>query len=228
MLIGDDGNDRLLGHGGNDRLEGGRGADTLNGGAGDDTLIGGDDQLDLRDVIYGGAGNDVIDGGYGNDLIYGQEGNDTLEGGWGADEVIGQDGDDVLNGGVYSDLVFGGAGRDFVNGGFGHDRINGGSGADIFYHLGIADHGSDWIQDYSAAEGDVLLFGQPGALPGQFQINYAHTTDAQGERSGDDTLAEAFVIYRPTGQIIWALVDGAAQDEILLRVAGSDVVYDLL
>ncbi|WP_417818619.1 M10 family metallopeptidase C-terminal domain-containing protein [Tritonibacter scottomollicae] len=226
MLLGDDGNDRLLGQGGHDRLEGGRGADTLNGGDGDDTILGGDDALDLRDLIYAGAGNDVVDGGHGNDLIYGQAGDDTLDGGWGADEVIGQGGDDVLNGGVYSDLVYGGTGRDFVNGGFGHDRINGGAGADLFYHLGIADHGSDWIQDYSAAEGDVLLFGQSNVRPEQFQINYAHTADAAGERSGADDVAEAFVIYRPTGQIIWALVDGSGQDEITLRLAGID--YDLL
>ena len=132
----------------------------------------------------------------------------------------------MLNGGVYSDLVYGGTGRDFVNGGFGHDRINGGAGADLFYHLGIADHGSDWIQDYSATEGDVLLFGQSNARPEQFQINYAHTADAAGERSGADDVAEAFVIYRPTGQIIWALVDGSGQDEITLRLAGID--YDLL
>jgi hypothetical protein len=31
-------------------------------------------------------------------------------------------------------------------------------------------------------------------------------------------VAEAFVIYRPTGQIIWALVDGAAQPSLNVRV----------
>ncbi|SER11138.1 hypothetical protein SAMN04488092_1322, partial [Thalassovita taeanensis] len=37
---------------------------------------------------------------------------------------------------------------------------------------------------------------------------------------------EAFIIYRPTGQIMWALVDGAAQEELNLLIAG--VEYDLL
>lgn len=227
VLLGLDGNDRLVGNGGNDSLEGGKGADTLNGGAGNDTIVGGDSADDLRDVIFGGTGHDVIDGGYGNDLIYGQEGNDTIEGGWGADEVIGQEGDDVLNGAVYSDQVFGGDGSDFVNGGFGHDRINGGADDDVFYHLGVANHGSDWIQDYTAVDGDVLLFGQANASRGQFQVNYTHTENEAGERSGADDVAEAFVIYRPTGQIIWALVDGEGQDDIWLRIAGSDTLYDL-
>ncbi len=222
-IYGYDGNDRLLGWDGDDYLEGGNGSDTLNGGNGNDTIIGGTYADDLRDVVYAGAGDDVIDGGFGNDLLYGQAGNDTITGGWGVDELIGQDGNDVLNGAVYSDLVFGGADDDFVNGGFGHDRINGGSGADVFYH-----HGSDWIQDYTAADGDVLLFGQPGAEADEFQINYAHTADEFGERSGDDNVAEAFVIYRPTEQIIWALVDGEGQDDILMRIAGDAAVYDLV
>jgi hypothetical protein len=36
---------------------------------------------------------------------------------------------------------------------------------------------------------------------------------------------EAFVIYRPTCQILWALIDGDGQSEINLRI-GADV-YDL-
>ena len=39
-------------------------------------------------------------------------------------------------------------------------------------------------------------------------------------------MAEAFVIYRPTGQIIWALVDGDAQAQINLMIQGQS--YDLL
>ena len=69
--------------------------------------------------------------------------------------VIGGVGDDVLTGSALSDEIFGGDGNDFVNGGFGHDRVNGGDDGDRFFHIGVADHGSDWIQDYDAAEGDV-------------------------------------------------------------------------
>ena len=225
-ISGLSGNDRLLGEDGDDILYGGDGNDTLNGGPGDDIIVGGDSAADLRDVIYGGAGHDNIDAGYGNDLIYGQDGNDTLSGGFGADDLQGQNGNDVITGGAFSDLIYGGAGDDFVNGGFGYDRINGGAGADKFFHLGIADHGSDWIQDYTAAEGDVLRFGIASVVADDFLVNFAHTSNAEGERSGQDDIAEGFVIYRPTGQIIWALVDGAGQDQINLKIGGE--VFDLL
>jgi len=221
-----DGNDRILGLEGDDSLLGGDGRDRINGGSGDDYILGGETEADLRDIIFAGDGNDRVDAGYGNDLVYGQGGNDTIAGGFGADDLQGQDGDDVITGSAYADLIFGGAGNDFVNGGFGHDLINGGSGADKFYHLGILDHGSDWVQDYNAAEGDVLLFGDPGATADDFQINLAHTANAAGERSGDDDVQEAFVIYKPTGQIVWALVDGGGQDEINLQI-GADT-FDLL
>lgn len=98
--------------------------------------------------------------------------------------------------------------------------MNGGSGADRFFHLGVADHGSDWIQEYNAAEGDVLVFGQ-AATRDQFQVNFTETANA-----GVAGVEEAFVVYRPTGQIMWALVDGAGQDSLNLLVGG--VQYDLM
>ncbi|WP_371157977.1 hypothetical protein [Jannaschia sp. 2305UL9-9] len=220
VIRGLGGADLLRGFAGDDTLEGGDGADTLDGGAGDDLLRGGTSEADLSDVIFGGAGNDSIEGGYGNDALNGGEGHDTIAGGFGVDTVIGNGGDDVLTGSAFSDLMFGGDGMDFVNGGFGSDRVNGGAGADRFYHLGVLGHGSDWIQDYSAAEGDILVFGGT-ATAAQFQINRANTAEA-----GADGVDEAFVIYRPTGQIIWALVDGMGQDEIILRAGGVET--DLL
>ena len=144
-----------------------------------------------------------------------------LEGGAGADELLGQLGDDVITGSAWSDLIYGGEGNDFINGGFGSDRVNGGTGADRFYHLGIPDHGSDWIQDYTSTEGDSLLWGGGPDSPQNFQVNFAETPNA-----GTSGVAEAFVIYLPTDQIIWALVDGAAQDQINIRIAGN--VFDLM
>jgi Ca2+-binding RTX toxin-like protein len=110
---------------------------------------------------------------------------------------------------------------DYLNGGFGYDRLNGGAGADTFFHLGVFDHGSDWVQDYAAAEDDVLATGIAGATASQFQVNFATTAGA-----GAAGVAEAFVIYRPTGQILWALVDGAGQGQINLQIGGQ--VFDLL
>lgn len=215
------GNDLVYGGDGNDTINGGDGTDTLDGGAGDDFLYGGSSAADLRDVIYGGDGNDHIDGGYGNDALNGGAGNDTILGGFGADTLVGNQGSDRISGGAGADEIHGGPGDDWINGGFGHDRLNGGAGADIFYHEGVADHGSDWIQDYRGADGDVLSIAIAGATRGQFQINYNLTPGA-----GMATVAEAFVIYRPTGQILFALVDGDAQDSILLQAGGQR--WDLL
>ncbi|UWQ19695.1 calcium-binding protein (plasmid) [Jannaschia sp. M317] len=202
-------------------FQGDDGSDRLIGGLGNDTLLGGreGDADDLRDVIFGGAGDDSIDGGYGNDELRGDAGNDQIAGGFGADTVIGGTGNDTLTGSAFGDVIFGGDGMDFVNGGFGSDRVNGGADADSFFHLGIADHGSDWIQDYNAADGDVLVYGG-NATRDQFQINVTTTPTA-----GADDVQEAFVIYRPTGQILWALVDGDGQAEINLRLNGQ--VFDL-
>lgn len=213
--------DSLFGGNGDDALHGSAGNDTLNGGDGNDTLIGGTTTADLRDLIYGGDGNDSIDGGYGNDELRGDAGNDQIEGGFGADTLIGGAGNDSLSGSALGDQLFGGDGDDFINGGFGFDRLNGGAGADRFYHLGVAGHGSDWIQDYSSAQNDTLVFGNAAATPSQFQINWASTPNA-----GDAGMQEAFVIYRPTGQTIWALVDGAANDHIWLQIGGA--AYDLM
>ena len=57
-------------------------------------------------------------------------------------------------------------------------------------------------------------------------MNFAHTANDAGERSGDDAVQEAFVIYRPTEQIIWALVDGEGQSSINLQIGGE--TFDLL
>ncbi len=228
-LIGGELDDYLHGGegdaGGNNYMQAMAGRDTLIGAEGDDTLIGGQSEFDLRDELFGQGGHDSVDGGYGNDLIYGGTGDDTLNGGFGTDFIAGQQGGDQISGGALSDEIFGNDGDDFLNGGFGYDRLNGGTGADRFFHLGVADHGSDWVQDYDAAEGDVLVFGQ-AATADQFQINLAHTAMPGGERSGDDDVQEAFVIYRPTGQIMWALVDGERQSSINLQIGGE--VFDLL
>ncbi len=220
-MIGTPGNDRLAGLDGDDRIEGRDGADTLNGGAGDDFIYGGATSADLRDVIYGGDGRDRIDGGHGNDEAHGGAGDDTVIGDFGADTLIGNAGNDSLSGGAMSDALFGNAGDDTLNGGFGHDRLNGGAGADRFFHTGVAGHGSDWIQDYSAAEGDLLVSGIAGATRAQFQVNIANTPGA-----GAAGVQEAFVIYIPTRQILWALVDGAGQESLNLQIGGQ--VYDLL
>ncbi|PYE82161.1 hypothetical protein DFP88_1051, partial [Pseudoroseicyclus aestuarii] len=74
-----------------------------------------------------------------------------------------------------------------------------------------------WVQDYSSAEGDRLVWGRGEAAgAARFQVNYADTPGA-----GAAGTAEAFVIDKATGQILWALVDGA--DETIRVQVGTDV-----
>ncbi|MDO8327913.1 MAG: calcium-binding protein [Cypionkella sp.] len=221
VISGLEGADILRGGEGHDTLRGGEGGDTLNGGAGNDSLSGGDSFADLRDVIYGGDGDDRIEGGYGNDQGFAGLGNDVLDGGFGADELYGQEGNDLLTGGAFSDALLGGEGNDLLNGGFGHDRLNGGLGADRFYHLGIRDHGSDWIQDYAAVQGDTLVSGIARAQRSDFEVRFA-----TGAGVGQAGVQEAYIVYLPSRQILWALVDGAAQTEINLMIGAQ--TFDLL
>lgn len=202
-LTGGEGDDILRGGAGNDTLDGSDGADTIDGGAGNDLIRGGATSADLRDVIFGGDGNDTIDGGYGNDSLRGDAGNDQIAGGFGADTVIGGGGNDTLTGSAFGDLLFGG------------------DGADEFFHLGVANHGSDWVQDFSHREGDSLVFGNSDAAASQFQLNLATTPGA-----GEANIQEVFVIYKPTSQIIWALVDGGNARSINLEIGGD--VFDLM
>jgi len=108
-------------------------------------------------------------------------------------------------------VLFGGEGADFLNGGFGFDRLNGGAGSDRFYHAGVRGHGTDWVQDYQASENDVLVFAGD-ANAGDFHLAISTTPGA-----GSDTVAEVFVTHVPTLQILWALVDDAAQDTLVIR-----------
>jgi serralysin len=189
----------ILGSNSNERLEGSDSADQLLAYLGDDTLNAGAGS----DTIDAGPGDDFVFAGPGNDQVFGREGNDNLLGGTGADRIFGDDGDDILTGSSRADALFGGNGDDFLNGGWGHDVLTGGAGADRFYHEGILGHGSDWITDYYAPEGDVLMFGGANAKASDFIVQYAETPDA-----GESGVDEAFVTYIPTGQILWAIVDG--------------------
>lgn len=203
---------------GTDTIDGGTGGDLILGSAGDNLLIGGPEDVDQADRVYGRGGDDTLQGGAGNDLLSGDGGADSLMGGTGADTLMGGEGDDILSGGSLSDLIFGGDGMDFINGGTGSDRINTGAGADRVFHAGTVNHGSDWIQDFTDEDALVAV---DSALATDFQINFANTAGA-----GDEGVEEAFVIYRPTGQIFWALVDGGGLNAITLRI--DEVEYDLL
>ena len=217
-----DGNDRIEGTRLSDNISGGSGSDYLIGGPGNDTIFGNGfgSHKDGGDYIFGGGGDDYVFGNSGNDSIRGDSGNDTLSSGSGADTLLGGLGDDVMSGGGLGDLLLGGDGQDFLNGGYGFDQLIGGGGADSFFHHGKLGHGTDWIKDYSSVEGDTLIFGSI-AKKSDFNVTYAHATSA-----GSVAVPEAFIIYRPTGQIVWAIVDGF--DEAYFSISASGNTFDIL
>lgn len=88
VVVGTDGDDRLIGGSGSDLLCGGDGDDILTGGSGHDAMYGegGDDQLTA------GSGDDSLDGGVGTDALSGGSGDDLLLGG---ERVLEGSGDDL-------------------------------------------------------------------------------------------------------------------------------------
>ena len=216
-LHGGGGDDDLNAGGGNDLVEGGNGRDTIYGGAGDDELYG-DDALttsgsstDYDDLIFGGDGNDVIWGGRGNDELHGGAGNDSIAGNGGVDKLYGDDGDDFLNGGLSG------------------DELTGGTGADTFFHSASPNHVAKWVLDYSAAEDDVLLFkSEAGVTISDFNLVTGH-----GNNRGDANIEDVFIRYFPNvgvdnNGIIWAISDGVAMDEIIMRFSHSGQEIDLI
>lgn len=157
--------DQAWGGAGNDTLaSGGQGNATLGGGSGDDLI---DTRAGGRNVIWGGDGNDTIltgegsdtaGGGDGHDLMEGSAATDVLTGGTGADTLRGHGGDDRLAGGTGRDVIDGGDGNDTIFAGPGNDRLWGGTGADRFEFW--RGHGQNRIEDFDAAEGDILALGQ--------------------------------------------------------------------
>ncbi len=125
-LIGGDGDDSLYGESDNDVLRGLDGEDELSGEAGDDTIDGGADD----DMIFGGLGNDMLYGGSGNDLVNGGLNNDSVKAGTGDDTVIGGDGNDTVNGQAGNDMLIGDSGSDVIYGGRGDDTLEGGGRGD--------------------------------------------------------------------------------------------------
>ncbi len=234
-FLGNDGADSLEGRLGDDRMFGGAGRDTLRGGNGHDTLDGGTEG-DLifgnlgNDQLLGGLGNDSLLGGNGFDRLYGGDGNDQISGGSGFGTMFGGGGDDLLTGGHGRDLVYGGSGADVLragggddtlDGGLGVDTLTGGSGADEFRHAGTGGQGSDWITDFSNAEGDHLVFGIAGAVKADFSVTFVAVAGA-----GSAGVAEAYVTYLPLDRLIWLLVDGAGEAAILLHSSMNS--FDLL
>ncbi len=209
LLVGGEGNDRLVaggglatlhGDAGDDTLVGGTRADLLLGGAGDDTL----DGLAGNDTLDGGAGIDVLRGGDGDDTLLGGTENDTLFGGTGADRLEGQEGDDTLFGGLGADTLEGGVGDDTLEGNLGADTLRGGAGQDWL------SGGDDADQLFGGADDDVLL-GEDGSD----ELWGDHGEDILFGGGGNDILH---------GGDQNDLLDGGANNDTLFGDLGADLL----
>ena len=100
------------------------------------------------DTFNGGNSKDTLDASASTQTIVTDGGN-----GNGDDTLIGRKGDDVMLGSAGDDLLQGGSADDTLIGGDGNNTLFGGLGADTFV-TGLG--GVDIIQDFNAAEGDVI------------------------------------------------------------------------
>jgi serralysin len=184
VLNGNDGVDYLYGGAGTDQVNGGAGNDHFydDDGMSGDVYTGGTG-INVLNYTTGGtfdftaAGADTYDsnvtwvkfeGGAATvtglatvDRFSGSSSADTLNGGGGDDWLKGGDGSDAINGGDGGDRLQGDAGDDTLDGGTGADTYEGGSGADRFVIRNIAQGaygGVDSILDFSAAQGDKIVF----------------------------------------------------------------------
>jgi Ca2+-binding RTX toxin-like protein len=220
VLLGNDGNDRLLGGRFNDILEGGNGDDYLQGSAGRDLLRGGAGNDVLRgqgsaDTLFGGAGNDELQGGTSHDQLFGEDGNDSL---------TGESGRDLLSGGFGNDLVQGGDDRDTLGGDLGDDTIDGGDGPSYLREEADADF------TLSRSGADVVTTGLgTDTRTGSFVAAYliggpsGNTIDASGFTDrvtilgggGNDSII---------GSRAQDVIDGGDGDDTILAGGGRDAV----
>lgn len=240
-LLGNRRGNLVAGLAGDDKLNGRAGADTLFGGAGNDVLAGGKD----GDVLAGGSGADLLNGGGGLDwadysgsavglavslarpaLNTGEAAGDryrkveALRGSAQADQLHGDAAANRIEGGGGDDRLFGREGDDWLFGGLGADQLTGGTGADRFVLRSLAEAG-DRVLDYSAAEGDLLDLTGSGVQRADLDLRWQVVAGA-----GKAGVAEALILHRPSGQVLFTLVDAAGANDIFLRLGST--TYDLV
>lgn len=239
----------LFGSAHGDRLYAGAIATTLTGGGGADTLYG----AAAADMLYGGDGNDILSGGGGGDRLDGGAGYDWCDysaskagvvadlltpaastgdaardsyfhieawrGSAFADRLYGDNLSNRLDGGAGNDRLHGRAGADLLEGGSGTDTLTGGYGVDQFILRRLSD-GADLVTDYSAEDGDTLVLAVSGLAVEDIQLRLVALPGI-----GASDLSEAQILYRPTGQVLFTLQDGATMADVFVRVGAA--TYDL-
>lgn len=153
-----------------------------------------------NDNMYSGSGANRLDGGADSDLISYERSTagvsvnltaQTATGGWATGDVLtaferaegsafadtlrGSGDVNHLFGGGGTDVIYGEGGADRLWGDAGYDQMWGGSGADVFIFASTLDSpyssGSDWIRDFSRAQGDKISIGSIDANWGLSGLN---------------------------------------------------------
>ena len=224
MLDGAGGDDVLWGSAFADTLIGGEGADVFRGGAGADSMVGGAGVdifvvNDLGDVIteLAGGGFDTayitVDnyvlpdsgGAFAANLevAYLAGTAVALNGSSSAENMVANPtAGSVLAGLGGNDILYGSNFADTLTGGIGSDQLNGYGGADLFRFF-EAVWGNDWVLDFSAAQGDKLVFGAASGVTSFGQL-------VQGTQDG-------WLLLSFGGNSIWLY--GAAS------ITAADVVF---
>ena len=104
-----------------------------------------------------GGGNPGTTGTANPDTLFADANGGTIAAGDGNDTVFGNVAADIIYGNRNDDFLYGGGGNDVLYGGQGDDVLFGNGGADVFVITGGG--GSDNIQDYNQAEGDIIVGG---------------------------------------------------------------------
>ena len=243
-LYGNGGADTLRGGGGYDRLFGGGGNDTLfdaltgaffDGGLGIDTLNFSNSATGV--AVYSSsvetgvtlqllAGSvEVTHGGdrFDNRVINienltGSDHDDVLWGTNASNVIRGGGGNDYLNGlglGGDRDRLYGDAGNDFLFANSGVDELTGGTGADRFlFDATTSNQGQDIVFDYSAAQGDVLVYSYASNGPTWTAYNY----------NGTPSLLGTYTSPWGTGSVIVVGVSNPAN--LNVEVTNTQYVYD--
>lgn len=184
----------------------------------------------------GTSGNDSLFGGATSDNLFGGAGNDLLVDDAGSDALRGEAGDDILWGGAEVDYLFGGEGSDTLSGQGGGDLLSGGTGADRFFIRN--GEGIDWVTDFSASQGDRVVFnsGTTFTMQEYSQLTVVTLRDGTGIAFDGQTKASLgndwWEVFETSGSTVPIFggsgnvtIIGTTANDTLVGNTGSDAQY---
>jgi Ca2+-binding RTX toxin-like protein len=240
-LIGSGAAERLTGNAGNNTLDGGAGADSLFGEGGNDILV--FDAADLTaGAVQGGSGIDTAInadattaisfdmGGRSIEAYFGSEAAEVISAGsmttgayvelrGGNDLFWGSNHGDFVLGEAGVDVLYGNGGNDILVGGAAGDWFQGGAGGDTFRFVATSDSalatGSDYITDFSSAEGDKLDFAAITQGQATFNGGWGGTASVYAFNQGGYALVQVYAGTALTMQLLVNQAQLSAGDFVL-------------